>query len=356
MKKMKKKTKILGIGLGVVVTFILATALFIQNQLAPLNTNKEVIVNVKKGSNLKTVLKTLQEDGIIKNAFLSEVYLKLTNQKINLISGGFKVSSNDNVSVIFDKLSNINNMIPQGIKVALIEGKWAIHYAITLENQLGIKKEAFLNKWNDKAYLKSLQEKYWFLEDALFNKEVKVLLEGYLAPDTYFFEKEDSVEKITEEILDNTLKRLNPLKQQLTGKNVHEILTKASLVQYEANTYEDMRKIAYITDARLNQNMKLQYSVTVCYSLYEKLSDWKQCEFRTDIDSKYNTYLHSGLPPGPINNPSLQAIQAVFNPIENPNLFFVADVCNTNKIYYSKTYEEHEKLVDKYLRSTKCLP
>lgn len=351
---MKTKHKIL-IGLVFVLLVFLGIAAYVMHALAPRQTNVELTYEVKPNATLQEVLQDLEKAKLIKNSQISYFYAR-TFKKITLISGKFKLNSNDSVETILNQLGNAKNLLHDDFKVTLIDGKWAIHYALALEEKTGIKKELFIQQWNNKAYIQKLQTKYWFLPKGLENKQVKVLLEGFLAPDTYFFSKTDTVETITEKILDNTKKRLDQFKDQLQDKDIFDVMIKASLVQYEASELHDMRKIAYITEQRLNKKMKLQYSVTVCYALYDRLSDWKQCETNIEIDSKYNTYKYEGLPPGPIDNPSLKAIEAVLNPEKNDYLFFVADVCHENKVYYSKTFEEHEQLVQKHLRDTSCLP
>ena len=135
--------------------------------------------------------------------------------------------------------------------------------------------------------------------------------------------------------------------------SLHELITLASIVQYEAATSEDMQRIAGVFYNRLKADMPLQSTVTVCYALYDDLDrsdtdSWKACEASTDIDSPYNTYLHSGLPVGPILNPGEEAIEAVLHPENNDYLFFIADINGVKgeagKVYYSRTYEEHQKL------------
>ena len=103
-----------------------------------------------------------------------------------------------------------------------------------------------------------------------------------------------------------------------------------------------MKKIAGVFYNRLNEGMKLDSSVTVCYALYDEYEDPTDCEVKTDVDSPYNTYLHSGLPIGPILNPGEQAIKAVLHPTKTDDLYFLADINGDGKVYYSKTLEEHE--------------
>ena len=127
---------------------------------------------------------------------------------------------------------------------------------------------------------------------------------------------------------------------------MQQILTLASIVQFESATKSDMKKIAGVFYNRLDDNMKLQSSVTVCYALYDDFKDAQDCEVNTDVDSPYNTYEHKGLPIGPILNPGEDAIDAVLHPTKSDYLYFVADINGDGKVYYSKTLEEHEKKME----------
>ncbi|MCI6068302.1 MAG: endolytic transglycosylase MltG, partial [Galactobacillus timonensis] len=176
---------------------------------------------------------------------------------------------------------------------------------------------------------------------------------GYLFPNTYNFYPETDADTITRTLLNGQLTVYNELKDQMSASSltVHQIYTLASIVQYEASTPEDMAKVAQVFYNRLAIDMPLQSSVTVCYAidLNRDTDSWKACEVNSDYDSPYNTYLHTGLPPGPILNPGRDALNAVLNPDTSMDgyYYFMADV-TTGKIYYAKTLEEHNANVKKY--------
>ena len=187
---------------------------------------------------------------------------------------------------------------------------------------------------------------YSFLNvDDLNNSNYKVKLEGYLFPDTYFLEKNDSLDDITRVLLDrfDVMYKENKKAFDQSDLSIHRIISLASVVQFEASEPGDMAKIAGVFYNRLDQGMKLQSSVTVCYALYDDFNDPKDCETNPEVDSPYNTYLHEGLPIGPILNPGDEAIKAVLNPKKTDYLFFAADIYNKvdGKVHYTKTYEEH---------------
>lgn len=351
---MKKKTKT-ALALLTIIVLIASSAFFyVKGQLSAPNTNHKVIYELKANSSLETVLKDLEEAKIIRNALISTQYARLFKD-VQLKQGKFELSSNSSLDALLDQLSNNTTYVDNKIVLYLPEGKWAIHYAKAIQTLTGIDYQAILNKWNDPEYVSKLREKYWFLKDITQSNHAKVLLEGYLSANTYFLEENMSIEEITEMILNQRLVELEPYKVQLSNRNLHEVFTKASLVQYEASKKEDQHKVAQVIENRINANQRLELSVTVCYSLYENLNDWKDCETNATIDSPFNTYLNSGLPPTPINNPTIDAIDAVLNPTPHDFYYFVADVCGDGSVYYSKTYEEHLEKVDTYLTKKGCI-
>lgn len=129
---------------------------------------------------------------------------------------------------------------------------------------------------------------------------------------------------------------------------MQELITFASIVQYEASTKTDMEMIAGVFQNRMKLGMSLDSSVTVCYVLYDDMTSGEDCEVNTHIDSPYNTYKNAGLPIGPILNPGAAAIDAVLHPKDNDYLYFVADIYGDGKVYYAKTLQEQEANIDKY--------
>lgn len=340
--------------LFVVLLVIGGGILFTFSQLQQPNTNKKIVYEVKPNAHLKDVLQDLEQEEIIKNSFIAYQYARIF-KNVGLITGKFDLDSNLSLDQILTKLSDTSQLVNEDYKLVLPDGRWAMHYAQIISEKTGINKQDILNKWNDVEYIAQLRQKYWFLKDITQSNHSKVLLEGYLLGNTYQIAPSMNIENITEMILDYTDKVLSNHKDALQKQNIHDILVKSSLVQYEASKEEDMKKVAGVIENRLSKNQKLELSVTVCYALYEQLEDWKQCETNYELDSPFNTYLNVGLPPTPINNPSAVAINATLNYEKHDYYFFVADVCGDGNVYYSKTYEEHLEKVDKYLTQKGCI-
>ena len=201
-------------------------------------------------------------------------------------------------------------------------------------------------------YIKELSKDYPFIQPkSLENDDLMVKLEGYLFPNTYFVSLDATIDDVTRMMLDEFAYIYDVYETEFIDSklSVEQLLTLASIVQFEAGTPEDMKTIAGVFYNRLEKDMMLQSSVTVCYALYDDFDSPEACETQVDIDSPYNTYKIDGLPIGPILNPGEEAILAVLEPEENDYLYFVADIhnikSNPGKVYYSKTMEEHNKWI-----------
>lgn len=176
-------------------------------------------------------------------------------------------------------------------------------------------------------------------------------LEGFLFPDTYRVPLDADAAYLVDLMLTNFGDRITPEIRQAYGAqglSLREAVTLASIVQREAVVAEERPLIAGVFYNRLRADMRLQADPTVQYALgYQLEGDtwWKTPLYLGDleINSPYNTYVHAGLPPGPIANPSLGALTAVATPVETDFLFFVADctAVRPGSHAFSVTYEEH---------------
>ncbi len=356
-KKNQKKLKLKWIIL-ILLTFVLATGGLVFNYA---NSNLKAVGSseditsfiVAEGDTLSVITDKLVEKELISNAFIFEQYakyIKLTDFKI----GVYYLNYGMDVKSILTVLNDPTAAVPKDVIITITPGDWAKTIAQKLADQcINVTAEDLLVLWNDEAYLRSLMSTYSVLTEDMFVTGEKVLLEGYLMPETYFMNPEASADSLTRRILNQTQKVYDENKAAFDASEftIHEILTLASVVQFEAKTVEDMQMISQVFQNRMDQNMALQSSVTVCYALYE-YDSWRDCENldNQQIDSPYNTYLYKGLPIGPITNPSKQSIVATLNPIENDYLFFIADIYGDGTVIYAKTYAEHLANVDKYLK------
>jgi UPF0755 protein len=186
----------------------------------------------------------------------------------------------------------------------------------------------------------------------ILNSSSSQNLEGYLFPDTYNFFIGSNIETVVGKFLSNfNQKALGMLSQD--KNNFKENLILASLVEKEAADYQSRTIIAGILKKRLESHMPLQIDATICYVKEQTLGvSYKDCypikASDLKIKSPYNTYLNVGLPPAPISNPGLSAIEAVINSKDSPYWYYLSDP-KTGKIIFAENYEEQQKNELKYL-------
>lgn len=231
------------------------------------------------------------------------------------------------------------------ISVTILEG-WSIKdIAQHLERKGIFSQEEFIE-----ASLKEYD--YDFLADRPQGRG----LEGYLFPDTYRIFVDSSAQDLIKRMLDNFDRKLSPeLREEIAsqGKTIFEIINLAALVEkeapidYRSGDNKDAKIVAGVFLNRLNSGQALQSCATLAYVLGEVKPIYSESDTR--VDSLYNTYLHRGLPFGPIANPGLLAIEAAIYPTKTNYNFFLTPLGTKNMIY-SVSYQEHLRNRDKYLR------
>jgi len=180
--------------------------------------------------------------------------------------------------------------------------------------------------------------------------------EGYLFPATYSVDSGMTAVQLVKQMVDQTKKveqELN-ISERAAAVNLDEeqVLTVASILEYEARRDEDYPKVARVLYNRLNEDIPLQLDSTVSYVSKRKGDVWTTEAERAD-PSEYNTYQHIGLPPGPIGSPGRKTIEAALNPADGDWLYFLAD--KDGVTHFSKTYEEHVAVCHQiYGAQTEC--
>jgi UPF0755 protein len=172
--------------------------------------------------------------------------------------------------------------------------------------------------------------------------------EGKLLPETYLIPKNYSASELFS-LLSNTFKTsLAKYDEVILSHDLteNEIIILASIIEREANTSESMKLVSGILQNRLKINMALQVDASMEYVLDKPLSALTPDDLQ--IDSPYNTYLYPGLPPTPIGNPGLEAIEAVLYPEPSNYLFYITG--NDGQFYYAKNFDEHRINIARYLR------
>lgn len=162
--------------------------------------------------------------------------------------------------------------------------------------------------------------------------------EGYLFPDTYFFTSKETPEEIIEKMENNFKVKAGDVQK--------DILIMASIIEKEARKPEDRRIISGILWKRIKEGMPLQVDAVFDYLLDKASHEITQADLK--MDSPYNTYKHKGLPPTPICNPGLDAINAALNPVDSKYWYYLSDRNGTT--HYAATFEQHKQNKFKFLR------
>ncbi|HUX45878.1 MAG TPA: endolytic transglycosylase MltG [Terracidiphilus sp.] len=177
-------------------------------------------------------------------------------------------------------------------------------------------------------------------------------LEGYLFPDTYYFAGNTTLKQITVTMV----KRFRRAAAELDLKeNVHDVVTLASLVERETAVSGERPVVASVFENRLAKKMALGTDPSVIYGL-ELKGEWRGKIYASDLkrDTPYNTYLHAGLPPGPIANPGIRSLRAAMHPARTDYLYFVAAGTNPQgRSLFASTLAEHSRNVAGYRHAMK---
>jgi len=296
--------------------FIMLGCLFYYLFLKPPVGNASVMVTIEPDANMSSIASMLVEKHIIKNAFVFKMVAKYKGVS-KIAPGNYALKEGMSASDAINCLTSepIINEYP----VTIPEGFSIKQIADRLGSKTKIDGAEFLNQAQNDAHNKDFQ-KYGFL-----SKNPTQTLEGYLFPKTYTLTENTSSTKFIMMMLDQYEKETAGIDfssiEKVRGLTSHEVLTIASLIEMEAKIDEERPLVSAVIYNRLSKNMKLQICATVQHVLPERKAKLTTEDLK--VDSPYNTYLHTGLPPGPICNPGIASIQAAVNPAAVDYLYYV---------------------------------
>ena len=315
------------------------------------NDKKDIEVEITKGISVVKISNILKEEKLIRSKTLFKVYIKLYSNK-TLKAGNYMLNRSMSLSEIVEVLEEGSKFDSSTLKLTFKEGQRITDYAKVVADSTNNNYEDVIAIFKDKNYMSELINKYWFLTNNILQDGIYYPLEGYLAPDTYYFKDSDvDPKEIIERMLDEMNKELTEYRVSL-GNNVHYYLTMASIVELEGKTLEDRQNIMGVFNNRISAGMHLGSDVTTYYAFQASMST-KLTSEQYNTANPYNTRPTSkvGPPIGPICNPDLTSIQASINPINNNYLYFVAD--SNGKVYYSRTIDEQNKVIQDLISSGK---
>ena len=346
---MKKIIIIIIIIMLIIIGSIGGAFAWYNSGLGPTNSEnaKEVTLEIESGTSTDNIIKELENKELIKSALAAKVYIRLNGVK-GLQAGKYTLSSSMSLEEILNQIAE-GKVKDEKIKITFLEGKNIRGYAKEIAANTNNTEQDVFDLLEDKEYIQSLIDKYWFLTDEILNEDIYYPLEGYLYPDTYnFIDKDVSVKTIFNILLNQEEKVLNKYKAQLEQSkySVHEILSMAAVVELESSSKEARAGIASVFYNRLKANMSLGSDVTTYYGIKVDMSE--RGLYATELNT-YNPYNTRGpnmagkLPVGPISSVSEESINAALNPLDTNYLYFVSDINNVD--YFSATYAEHQKKI-----------
>ena len=303
--------------------------------------SKKVTFKVGSGISKVQIVDNLKTANLIRSKYA-------INGNVVLQAGDYELNENMSVKEIIDKIAKGDIIDKVKIeKLTLVEGQSIKDYMNQISKQFDMNFEEIDAKLKDPTYLQTLIDKYWFITDDILKTGIYYPLEGYIFPDTYQIPHNYKIEQIIEIFLDNMNKKLEPYKNAMeNGKyTIHDYLTIASIIEKEGVRAEDRKTVSQVIYSRLNNNMNLGMDVTTYYSVQKKLTEGLTAN---DLNnpSPYNTRnaktMAGKLPIGPIANPSLESIDATFNPSNTNYLYFYANL-QTKEVYFASTYDEFLK-------------
>ena len=306
----------------------LAVVVLLAHQPVSRSDSVDQIVEIPVGMPAGRIGKLLQEQGLIRSAFVFNTMIRITNRASQLKAGEYLLNPAMSTMEIIHKLNEgtivtYPVVIPEGYELKQIAAALADKSLVDPDRFLTLAQNAELVYGDELPFELPISS-----------------LEGYLFPDTYYFAKEQTEEGIIRQMVNRFVELVIPkvdlslLDQKYT---LHEVVTLASIVEKEVIYDFERPLVAAVYHNRLNINMQLQADPTVRYVMTENRSRVLYSDLA--IDSPYNTYRYDGLPPGPIASPGLKSILAVLEPADVDYLYFVAKNDGTHQ--FSRTFQEH---------------
>lgn len=311
---------------------------------------------VEPGQGVKTIAKELEDAGLIRSAFAFQLYARIERIAGSFQAGAYFLSPSLSSQEIARMLS-VGEVRGNEVTIKILEGWSNAKIAEYLGAQKAEMADADSGSSQEEVYAAEIldalnvtdsrivqpEKSYAFFS----SKPASASLEGFLFPDTYrIFDDFDTAE-IVGKMLDNFEAKVTPLLPEVraSGRTLFEILTVASIIDREVMSEADMKNAADVFWKRLDEGIPLQSDATVNYVTGKSATRPSLKDI--EIDSPYNTYKYAGLPPGPIGNPGLKAIEAALRPTPNPYYYFLTTEDGT--AIFAETLDEHNANKAHYL-------
>lgn len=297
---------------------------------------KDVLVRVPSGASVSEVGSILLDNDVIKSTKAYNKAIRESESDVTIQAGQYKLKTHMSAAKAASILGNPDNI--QRTRVTLPEG-------LTTEEQFAIMAKGTTMP------VDSFKVAYKQTKKLGLPVWAKDRPEGFLFPDTYEVGSNPTPLEILQMQANQFVKQVNTMnfmgQAQAIKRSPYDALIVASILEKEARNPKDMRMVAGIIYNRLNQGMKVESDATVLYANHADGKLTTTDEQRAK-DSPYNTYLHNGLPPTPINNPGTASMEAAVTPIKSDYLYWVVTDPDKGTTAYAKTLADHEKNVKKF--------
>jgi peptidoglycan lytic transglycosylase G len=304
----------------------------------------ERIVTIEQGTGTQAIIARLSEAGVVSNPLALRIYLRITGRGGNLKAGDYKFPSPISPLQAVEKIRRGEVDLE---RVTIPEGYNRFDIAETLATKTGkANAEDFLRLMNDQTPIEAI---------APTARD----LEGYLFPDTYNYNSKTTPEELVRTMVNRFEEVFEPewaARASQLGLTVHQVVTLASIIEKEAKVPEERPHMASVFFNRLKRGMALASDPTFIYAAIlagDYDGNPNQLRYR-DRSSPYNTYLVTGLPPGPIACPGRASLEAVLHPDTTDDLYFVVNGTN-GRHKFSRTAAEHDAAVEEYRRQQREL-
>ncbi|MGE4440546.1 MAG: endolytic transglycosylase MltG [Desulfomicrobium sp.] len=310
---------------------LLAARHFIETPMDPAS-NSTVVFTVEPGENLFTISPRLEQEGLVRWGEAFRTYGRF--RKATLQAGEFELSAGMSPRQILEVLASGRPIL---YRLHFPEGLTMREVALAV-NATGLtSSEKFLAACADRDFLKSQGIN-------------ATTAEGYLFPETYFFPRNPNQDPypVLKALLERFRSTVAELPQSKDSEELHRMVILASLVEKETAVPSERPAVAGVYANRLRVGMLLQCDPTIIYGLGGNFDGNLRRSHLQDAKNPYNTYVHPGLPPGPICSPGAAALQAASSPEQHDLFYFVARQDGSH--HFSRSLREHTNAVIKYQR------
>lgn len=292
----------------------------------------ETVITIQPKESVRTVATRLRSRNLISSKLQYLVWARVTGHAKRMKTGEYLIKKGLTLKQLFTVIESGKSI---GYKLTIPEGYNAFEIAKEIEKKGLAASRDILRLVRDRRFIK--QHTGMNLKS----------LEGYLYPNTYFFSKKDGAKKIIAKMV----RAFNAAYKKVPASGVldkHEIVTLASIIEKETGAPFERKKISSVFHNRLKKKMRLQTDPTVLYAKILATGQFSNNITRKDLKRKhpYNTYRVKGLPPGPIANPGLRALEAAVMPETTKHLYFVSQ--NDGTHVFTDNYKDHSAAVRKF--------